>query len=111
MNIEISHQILFGKNNYFITQDGRVKNIKFNRYLRTWINRYGYECISLGRRSTKKTYTIHRLIANAWIPNPHNKPTIDHINRNRLDNRIENLRWATHKEQAENRIKDGQYYR
>ena len=45
-------------------------------------------------------YFIHRLIAITYIPNPDNKPNIDHINRNKLDNSIENLRWVT---QAENR--------
>jgi hypothetical protein len=46
---------------------------------------------------------IHRLVALAFIPNPENKPTIDHIDRNKLNNRVENLRWATHSEQVLNR--------
>lgn len=47
---------------------------------------------------------IHRLIAEAFIPNPENKPCIDHINTIRHDNRIENLRWATYKENGNNEI-------
>jgi len=58
-------------------------------YLRVYIN--------------KSQYQIHRLIAEAFIPNPLNKPTVDHINRVRNDNRVCNLRWATYKEQNENR--------
>ena len=49
-----------------------------------------------------KTYKVHRLVAEAFIQNLDGKPTVDHINRVRDDNRVCNLRWATHKEQREN---------
>lgn len=49
-----------------------------------------------------RRYSVHRLIAETFITNPEHKPTVDHINRVRDDNRVENLRWATHKEQNEN---------
>lgn len=50
----------------------------------------------------KKYYRIHRLVAETFIPNPENKNTVDHINRNRSDNRISNLRWADMQEQSRN---------
>lgn len=50
----------------------------------------------------KKDYSVHRLIAEAFIDNPSNKPTVDHINRDKYDNRVENLRWADKYEQMSN---------
>lgn len=56
--------------------------------------------VHIGRKNQNKK--IHRLVAEAFIPNPENKPTVAHINRNRIDNRVENLRWATTLEQSVN---------
>lgn len=52
-----------------------------------------------------KVYLVHRLVAECFIPNPENKPEIDHINRNKQDNRVENLRWATRSDNSKNRGK------
>lgn len=49
-----------------------------------------------------KTYYVHRLVAETFIPNPENKPAIDHIDRNRDNNDVSNLRWVTIKENAYN---------
>lgn len=49
-----------------------------------------------------KSYSVHRIVAETFIKNPENKPTVDHINRIRTDNRACNLRWANHSEQREN---------
>lgn len=58
----------------------------------------GYRVIRVNR----KMIYVHRLIAESFLPNPENKRTVDHINRIRDDNRVQNLRWATQKEQMEN---------
>lgn len=57
-----------------------------------------YKVIGISR----KNYSIHRLVAETFLPNPDSKPTVDHINRCRDDNRVSNLRWATHHEQHMN---------
>lgn len=58
----------------------------------------GYHKLRLYKDNTWHNFLVHRLIAIAFIPNPYNKPYINHINGNRSDNRIENLEWCTQKE-------------
>lgn len=55
----------------------------------------GYAHVGLWWNQKCKQTRVHRLVAQAFIPNPDNKPTVNHINENKLDNRVENLEWAT----------------
>jgi hypothetical protein len=64
-------------------------------------NGYAQVKISLGSRNEFKNCRVHRLIASAWIPNPENKPTVNHKDRNHFNNSVENLEWSTYKEQSE----------
>lgn len=64
----------------------------------------GYCIVCLFRNQKKKFSYVHRLVADAFIPNPERKPEIDHINGIRNDNRIDNLRWVSHKENMNNPI-------
>lgn len=68
------------------------------------INRNGYRTAALNYDGTKTREYVHRLVAETWIPNPDNKPEIDHIIpvREGGDNSVMNLRWVTHKENYEN---------
>ena len=102
-------------NKVIITSDGRVfkrrkictgfgkkkHTIGWSEFkeVKPWLG-CGYLQVNLG--GIRKTAFVHRLVAEAFIPNPENKPTVDHINGNKLDNRVENLRWVSHKENCNN---------
>ena len=92
-----------GYPNYLIYEDGKVFSKKRNKFLKPRINTNGYYCIDLCENGKQKTYKIHRLIAIHYIPNPENKREVDHINRDRSDNKIENLRWVSHLENMQNK--------
>ena len=89
--------------NYLIYEDGKVFSEKRNKFLKPYIDGYGYYRLCLCKNGKSKTYKLHRLIAIHYIQNPENKPFIDHINRIKTDNRIENLRWVTSSENNQNK--------
>lgn len=84
---------------YIVSDDGRVFSKRTQKYLRPNTDKYGYLYYVLCVNGMRRTIKAHRLVADAFIPNPDMKPTVDHINADRKDNRASNLRWATHEEQ------------
>jgi len=79
-----------------------VKRIIKGTMLIQQTNMNGYFCVGLHKNGFRVIRLVHRLLAEAFIPNPNNKPYIDHINRNRKDNSISNLRWCTSQENCNN---------
>lgn len=92
--------------NYMISSMGRVKSLWFGKekILKIRNDSDGYVLINFHKNKKQITFKVHRLVAQAFIPNSENKPHIDHINGIRDDNRVENLRWVTEKENNNNPI-------
>lgn len=84
-----------GFENYSISDCGRVRNDKKNKILNFGIIN-GYHKVMIYNGGGYKNFLVHRLVAQAFIPNPNNYPIINHKNEIRSDNCVENLEWCTH---------------
>jgi hypothetical protein len=91
-------KIIQGFKNYSVSNLGNIKNNATNTVLKPNTTK-GYRIVKLNN----KNLCIHRLVASAFIPNPDNKLYVDHIDNNRQNNNINNLRWCTHQENQQNK--------
>lgn len=95
---------------YQVSNLGRVKSlerqVKLRQYtknlpeknMKLTLNKRGYLYVHLCKNGKYQGYRVHRLVAMAFIPNPHNKPQVNHIDRNVLNNSVDNLEWCTNAE-------------
>lgn len=107
---EIWKDITGYEGKYQVSNLGNVKSLNYRgngkeRILKPRpVSSTGYLAVTLSNSDTQKTLKVHRLVAQAFIENPNNKPCVDHINTNKTDNRADNLRWVTRKENNNNPI-------
>lgn len=100
---EIWKPIIGYEGQYEVSNLGNVKTLNYynrgcEKFLKPRDNTKGYFIVALYKNGIRKYYSLHRLVANTFIPNPDNKPCINHIDEIKTNNIIENLEWCTVKE-------------
>ena len=81
---------------YQVSTLGRIKSLKKNLIMKPMVATNGYLIACLWKNNKQKKFVIHRLVAQAFIPNPNNYKEINHIDEDKTNNRVENLEWCSH---------------
>lgn len=87
---------------YEVDENSNIRNAKSKKLLKQRLNKNGYYYIGFNdkERGHCVPKEVHRLVAEAFIPNPNNYPVVNHINGNHQDNRVENLEWCTYSQNS-----------
>ena len=88
--------------NYLIYPDGRVWSQRRKIFMKPSNHYSGYKLIQFSKEGTKKTMLVHRLVAIHYIQNPHDYEDVDHIDRDKSNNDISNLRWVSKSQNSQN---------
>jgi hypothetical protein len=112
LNIYMRKAMRGFENIYEIDTEGNVYSLKFNkvRKLKPGKTSAGYYTVDLRKDGKSKTHYIHRLVAEAFVENPDNKPQVDHYDGDRTNNKVENLRWVSHQQNQFNTKAKGFYF-
>lgn len=94
---------------YYVSKSGLILSVKRikHRFLKTKINPDGYLYVSLRKPKKQWKAKVHRLVAMAFLPNKENKPCVNHIDGNKLNNSVGNLEWCTYKENMDHASRVG----
>lgn len=113
MKEEIWRGLIYGGKDYSewleVSNLGRIRNPKTGTIRKQNLLHTGYYFVSfsMGSRENKKTIRVHKAIAEVFIPNPENKPFINHIDGNKTNNSLDNLEWTTESENVKHAIENG----
>lgn len=86
--------------NYLISDKGEIFNQRTKQMMKQYKDKDGYLVLNLSHKGSKKQYKVHRLVAQAYLPNPSNLNTVNHINHNKEDNTVSNLEWLSNLDNA-----------
>ena len=82
---------------YVVSNNGRVMNVRSGRILKEHITKFGYKRIGIYKNGVCRMHFVHRLVAEAFIPNPDNLPQVNHKNEDKINNNVDNLEWCDSK--------------
>ena len=83
---------------YAVTPEGEVWSYRRQKFLTPGVNNKGYLIVCLRKDGQNKMYKIHRLVAEAYLPNPENLPQVDHIDNDKTHNYVNNVQWITNRD-------------
>lgn len=97
---------------YQVSNLGNVRSLNYRKSgtikeMKQRINNRGYSLVGLVKNRKQKYYSVHRLVAQAFITNPDNKSEVNHIDGNKTNNHADNLEWTTHKENIQHAFNEG----
>lgn len=93
--------------NYIVYSDGRIYSKIRKKFMTNKIMKDGYCRMELYKDNKPKMYNVHRMVAEIFVPNPLNKPFVNHVDGNKQNNNCLNLEWVTQKENIEHAYKTG----
>ena len=94
-------------NLYEVSDNGLIRKTKTNKIMTPKLSEKGYYKMVFCIKGKRYFFRVHRLVAQAFIPNPSNKPQVNHINGIKTDNRVQNLEWATNEENYKHAVDNG----
>ena len=86
--------------------DGKTQTVP-ERYMKPKPDKKGYSIVGVSKNANKKYLKLHRVVAQSFIPNTHNKPQVNHLDGNKQNNKVENLEWSTQKENNIHALREG----
>jgi hypothetical protein len=91
---------IVGYEDYTINENGEIYSKRNKKFLKQSISYRGYHTVRLCNSDGQKTFRVHRLVATHFIPNPDELPQVDHIDEDKSNNHVSNLRWCTNKDNS-----------